>query len=348
MKFATKLLAIVLLITISACDRTQQAQLHQQQILALGTLVDISIYGSDDQTAQTAIQKITNEMEHIHHKWHAWQPSPLIRINEQLAAGETIELDNDSRDLIAKGINLAEQSDQLFNPAAGKLIALWGFHSDERLDTAPPSQEEINLLTQQAPKMSDLTLNGNRLSSSNASAQLDVGGFAKGYAIDTVIAELRKLGIKNAIVNAGGDLRAIGDKGERPWRIGIRDPRTPGVIASLTTQTDESVFTSGDYERYFYYDGKRYHHIIDPRSGYPAEGFASVTVVNKDATTADAAATAILIAGPEKWIQIAKAMRLEEVMVIDDAGTVFMTAAIAKRIRFEVEPAPKTVITSLP
>ncbi len=340
MKSFVRILLATLVVLLAACERAQPP-VYQQQILALGTLVDVSIYGTDEETAQKAIRIITNDMEHIHHQWHAWHASPLTRINEQLAAGETITLDNESHALLAKGIDLAERSNELFNPAAGQLIGIWGFHSDERRDTAPPSEAQIKKLTDQAPKMSDLELNGNQLSSHNPAVQIDVGGFAKGYAIDVAIDELRKLGINNAIVNAGGDLRAIGSKGERTWRIGVRDPRTPGVIASLTTEGDESVFTSGDYERYFFYDGKRYHHIIDPRSGYPAVGNSSVTVIHTDATTADAAATAIFIAGPKEWPETAKQMGIEDVMVIDDQGAITMTPSMAKRIRFEVEPAPE-------
>jgi len=341
------LLMLALVASLSACER-QPPQLYQQQVLALGTLVDISIYGADEETAQKAIRRVVNRMEQIHHQWHAWQPSPLTRINEQLAAGNTVQLDEESRALIAKGITLAEQSGQLFNPAAGRLFALWGFHNDERPDGAPPAQDKINAFKQQAPNMGDLVLEGDQLRSTNPAVQLDVGGFAKGYAVDVAIAELRKQGIDKAIINAGGDLRAIGDKGKRPWRIGIRDPRTPGVIASLTTQDDESVFTSGDYERYFYYQGKRYHHILDPRSGYPASGVSSVTVVHRDATTADAAATALFIAGVDGWPTVAKAMGVKEVMVIGETGKVYMTDAMAQRIRFELEPAPDTVIVALP
>lgn len=345
--FSVKIFFAAAICLITACDRQPQ-QLYQQQVLALGTLVDISIYGSDEETAHKAIQEITHEMEHIHHQWHGWQPSPLTRMNKQLANGDNVALDNESLLLISQGIKLAEQSDQLFNPAAGKLVALWGFHSDERVDGAPPSQQEIDTFIQQAPKMSDLQIEGNQLHSNNPAVQLDVGGFAKGYAVDLAIKKLRALGIKNAIVNAGGDLRAIGSKGKRAWRIGIRDPRSPGVIAALSTTDDESIFTSGDYERYFHYNGERYHHILDPRTGRPATGITSVTVAHKDATTADAAATAILIAGTKDWPAIANAMDLKDVMVIDETDTVYMTASMAKRIEFIVEPPPQTVIVQLP
>jgi thiamine biosynthesis lipoprotein len=191
--------------------------------------------------------------------------------------------------------------------------------------------------------MSDLRFDGHRLSSTNPAVQLDVGAFAKGYAVDEAIALLQQRGIDNAIVNAGGDLRAIGRHGDRPWHIGIRHPREPGVIAALDTVGDESVFTSGTYERYYDYDGHRYQHIIDPRSGHPSAGTLSVTVIDDNAATADAAATALLIAGPRQWTTVARHMGIDKAMLIDDQMTVYMTPAMQQRV--ELKRDLKTVVT---
>ncbi|ALP54691.1 thiamine biosynthesis protein ApbE [Candidatus Tenderia electrophaga] len=340
--FRHLLLPLLLLLTLSACE--QRPPVHQQQVLALGTLVDISLYDVDEEQAAQAVTAITNEMEAVHHDWHAWQPGELTYINQRLAQGESVSLDAEQQRLIQAGIALARASDDLFNPAVGALIALWGFHSDARPDAAPPNEDDITALVQAAPKMSRLQLEGGRLSSPNPAVMIDVGGYAKGYAVDRAIAALRRMGIDNAIVNAGGDLRAIGSKGGTAWRIGIRHPRQAGVLASLETRGDESVFTSGDYERYFEYQGQRYHHIIDPRSGRPARGAASVTIVHSDATTADAAATAVFIAGPKHWRETARQMGIDKAMLVDEAGTVHMTEAMAERVHFEVDPPPRTEI----
>ncbi len=342
MRFPGFILFIIWCFLLPGCE--QRPQVYQQQVLALGTLVDISLYGVDEEKAAKAITAVTHKMEAIHHDWHAWQPSKLTYINEQLATGNTVTLNAEQQTLIQNGIELARQSNNLFNPAAGKLIALWGFHSDERPDAAPPAESDIAALVVAAPTMSDLKLDADQLSSNNTEVLIDAGGYAKGYAVDQAIAELRKMGINNAIVNAGGDLRAIGNKGKRAWRIGIRHPRQPGVLASLETGQDESVFTSGDYERYFEYRGQRFHHIIDPRSGRPARGASSVTIIHQDATRADAAATAVFIAGAKHWRETARAMDITEAMLIDHEGTVYMTEAMSQRIRFETETPPKTII----
>ncbi|HSH29145.1 MAG TPA: FAD:protein FMN transferase, partial [Thiohalobacter sp.] len=124
-------------------------------------------------------------------------------------------------------------------------------------------------------------------------------------------------------------------------------PRAPGVLASIATRGDESIFTSGDYERYFEVNGKRYHHIIDPRSGYPANATASLTVIHTEAATADAAATALFVAG-DAWPRVAAGMGIEQVMRVRPDGTVELTPAMAERIRFETETEPAVVLRELP
>jgi thiamine biosynthesis lipoprotein len=249
--------------------------------------------------------------------------------------------------LITRADQLARASGELFNPAIGKLIGTWGFHSDEPL-LPPPTADTVAALVAQHPGMDDLRITGDTLQSSNPAVQLDFGAIAQGYAVDLAIAQLRALGIHNAIVNASGDIRVIGKRGTRAWRIGIRNPRGPGIIASIEMEGDESIVTSGTYERYFEYQGTRYHHIIDPRSGYPASGLVSVTVLHSDTTTADAASTALLVAGPEDWGKTARALGIKDVMLIDQTGKVILTPTLAARIRFEIAPAPQIEIRAIP
>jgi thiamine biosynthesis lipoprotein len=162
--------------------------------------------------------------------------------------------------------------------------------------------------------------------------KLGFGAFAKGTAVDAAIDALRAQGVDNAIINIGGDLRAIGSHGERPWVIGIRHPRQEGrMLASVAVQNDESVFTSGDYERYFSYEGKRYPHILDPRTGYPAREVISVTVIHQNAARADAAATALLVAGLD-WPQIAASMGIDRVMLMRADGQIEMSPAMAEHV----------------
>ena len=192
--------------------------------------------------------------------------------------------------------------------------------------------------------MYDIRYEGASLRGRNPAVQLDFGGFAKGYGVDRAVERLQAMGIRNAIVAAAGDIRVIGRHGDRPWRIGIRHPRQPGAIASLDMEGDENISTSGDYERYFEHAGRRYNHIIDPRTGYPAQGTASVTVVAHNGALADAAATGLFVAGPREWRKTAASLGVDQVMLVATDGTVYMTPGMAQRVRFEVTPAPTVVV----
>ena len=339
------LAALVLAASLTGCGEAPDS-LHKTQLLAMGTLINISIWTQDDALAQRAINAVTQEFTRDSERWHAWKPSALTKINSAIAAGKPAALDAQTRDLMVKAQAMAAASDQLFNPAIGRLIALWGFHSDDRPDDPPPGRARIEALLKEAPDMTDVHLDGDRLRSTNPNVQLDLGGIAKGYAVDLAVDRIRKMGVTDAIVDAGGDLRAIGRHGDRPWRIGIRNPKGPGVIASLQTRGDESIFTSGDYERYFTYKGKRYHHIIDPRTGYPSVGAASVTVIDRDAAKADAAATALMIAGPKGWRRTARAMGITDVMLVAQSGTVYMTPSMAGRVEFEAQRPPRVIVNA--
>lgn len=330
---------------LTAC--TAPPKVHSRSFLAFGTLVEVTVAGVEAEQAEAAIAAVEREFQYMHRSWHPWEAGALARVNELLATGEWFSVAPSVRPMIVEAGRLAEASGQRFNPAIGALVKLWGFHQDERPAGPPPAAEAIAELVAAQPRMSDLELDGIRLRSRNPAVVLDFGGFAKGYGIDRTVELLRRLGVENAIVNTGGDLRAIGSRGDRPWRIGVRDPRGEGVLASLETEGDTSVFTSGDYERYFDHDGERYHHILDPATGQPARGLVSVTVLAADGATADAAATALFVAGPESWPRVARDLGLARVMVVGADGSVHLTPGMARQVQIEdstravmVEPLP--------
>jgi len=336
-------LLLIATLGLTACSEAPP-QVHKAKLFTLGTLVDVSVLHPNEATAQQAVKIVEDELAIINSQWHAWRDSPLTLINQQLAQGKTVTINSVSHHFLQQAQTLAANSNQLFNPAIGSLVSLWGFHHDDRPDGAPPVKEKIAAALKQAPSMANITLTETTLASNNPAVQFDFGAFGKGYAIDRAVEQLKLAGIENAIVNAGGDLRAIGAKGDRPWRIGVRHPIEAGVIASIETNGDESVFTSGNYERFFDFDGKRYHHIINPRSGYPANDAISVTVIHNNAATADAAATALFIAGETEWPQIAKQMGIDEVMLIGNDLTIHMTPKMAQRIQLEIDDAQVNII----
>jgi len=321
---------------------------HHDTLYIFGTLLDLDLISRDDQLAQQAEIELDHMFQRMHRDWHGWKPlGELYELNRRIAAGDSgMPVSPEVAELITRSQKIYRDSDGLFNPAIGRLIGLWGFHQDELPHGAPPSRAAIDALLSHKPGMDDLDIRDGRLISRNPYVELDFGGFAKGYALELAEQRLKRMGIDNAMLNAGGDLCAMGRHGERPWRVGIRHPQGKGVIASVETEDGECVLTSGNYERYLEHDGVRYPHIIDPRTGQPVAEIASATVIDKNGGLADAAATALTVAGSKAWFPIARRMGLKYVMLVDEAGTVYMNPAMAKRIRFEGSRPAKIVISA--
>ncbi len=327
---------------LAGCGGNDRVQ--ERRFLAFGTLVDLSIHGVPAERADAAADVLEADFAQMHEAWHAWDPGPLGRVNRLVKSPEPFAVPPSLLELIREGQRLSRLSEGLFNPAIGELVDAWGFHQDDPAGHRPPSPETVAALVGAAPSMDDLDLDGITLRSRNPAVKLDFGAFGKGYGIDRAIGRLRELGIENAIVNGGGDLRAIGRRGDRPWRIAVRDPAGGDPLAVIETGGDESVFTSGDYERRFTWEGRDYHHIIDPRTGYPAEGARSVTVIHANATEADAAATALFIAGPAAWHRIARQMGIRYVLLVDAAGTLHMNPAMRDRVEL-LQPGRRIVVS---
>lgn len=339
--------------------------LYKEQLFVFGTIVEINIWG-ERQKAKQAAAVIAEDFRFMHRIFNPWEGGSLARMNEIFPTKFAFSVSPAVLPLIIKSKELSDKSNGLFNPAIGKLIKLWHFSdanldmsmgstptqiptsskpSSSKLAKAPPNAKLVSDLVSQAPAMSNIHIDGISIRSDNSALALDFGAIAKGYAVDMAIESLRAYGINNAIINAGGDLRAIGKHGDRNWLVGVRHPAGSGLIASLDINKDESVFTSGDYERFFEHNGERYHHIIDPRTGYPAADVTSVTVIHTNATVADAAATALFIAGPQHWHALAKSMGIKWVMLIDKKRTVYMNPAMAQRVKFEVKNVPHVVLS---
>jgi thiamine biosynthesis lipoprotein len=185
--------------------------------------------------------------------------------------------------------------------------------------------------------MRDLSLQGDAVTSANPAVQLDFGGYAKGYALDRAAELLRADGITNALINVGGNIMALGDHAGRPWHIGLDSPRGKGFVATLDLKDGEAIGTSGDYRRYYEIDGKRYAHIIDPRTGYPVPGVQSVTVlVSRRAgagALSDAASKPIFIEGLDGWRSAAARMGISSAMLVDMDGAIHVTSELKERLR---------------
>jgi thiamine biosynthesis lipoprotein len=324
---------LLLLWTLAACS--PPAPLYQQQAYVFGTLVEVSVHGVPEAQARQATAAVLARFDELHRTLHAWQPSDLSRLNTALAKGKRAPVTPELATMLRDAQGLSIQSNDLFNPAIGGLIALWGFHADTPQSRVPDAAAIAEWANKQ-PRMADLAIENGAVSSSNPAVQLDLGGYAKGRALDDAVAILKKHGVKNALVNIGGNVIALGAHGDRPWRVGIQHPRQPGTLAMLDLHDGEAIGTSGDYQRYFEAEGKRYCHLIDPRSGSPANGMQSVTVLvsgEHAGTRSDALSKPLFIDGAARLAQHAVRLGVADYLAVDSNGKVHVSPAMKARLR---------------
>ncbi|MCA1977599.1 MAG: FAD:protein FMN transferase [Thiobacillus sp.] len=328
-----RLLAFVCVLLLAGCAR--EPEVVKQQAYVFGTLVEVSVAGAPDAQAEAAIAAVLARFDALHRQLHAWQPSELSRLNAALARGESMQVSPGLAALLKDAQALAVQSGELFNPAIGGLIALWGFHADTPRAHVPDSSA-VAAWVKRRPRMSDLHLDGDTVSSANPAVQLDLGGYAKGAALDEAVVILKRHGIRHALVNIGGNVIALGERNGRPWRVGIQHPRQAGVLATLELANGEAIGTSGDYQRYFEANGRRYSHLIDPRTGFPAAGMRSVTILVSGAhagTRSDALSKPLFIDGAARLADTAARLGVTAWLAVDAAGRVRISPAMQARLR---------------
>ncbi len=309
---------------------------YQQQAYVFGTLVEVSIHGEPQPKAQAAAA-VLQEFDRLHRMLHAWQPSPLTELNQACANGERVAINPELANILRDAAAWAARSDDLFNPAIGGLVALWGFHSDS-FEARLPDPDEVRAWVARNPRMADVLIEpGGSVLCRNRAVQLDLGGYAKGLALDRARDILRNHGITNALVNIGGNIIALGSRGKRPWRVGVQHPRRPGAIAELDLFDGEAIGTSGDYQRFFELEGRRYAHIIDPRTGQPAQGTQAVTVLVPPGPQAgvlsDVASKPAFVAGATEWQVVLSKLGVTAAMRVDETGKISMTEAMKQRAR---------------
>lgn len=316
----------------------------RQESYVFGTRVDLAITGVPEDRARAAANRVLQDFDYLHRSYHAWQPSELSTLNDAIAAGRSHEVSAEFAAFIRQAQAVAAAGDHLFDPGIGRLIALWGFHTDD-IQPRLPEPGAVAALVAQHPSIADLRLDGNRVHSRNRSVAIDFGGYLKGVALDRAAASLRQDGIANALINIGGNVMALGsrDGAGTPWRIGIQHPRPQSVggapLATLDLRDGEAIGTSGDYHRFFEIGGRRYPHLLDPRSGFPAEGTQAVTVLVAPGPAvgmkSDALSKPIFIAGRD-WLAMAQKLGVTAVLKVGADGTVQATPAMQARIKIEI------------
>jgi FAD:protein FMN transferase len=273
----------------------------------MGTYVTVIVAGPEG-VASEAAEAALNRMEEVDDKFRIQNPeSPLYRFNEEgvpVADGEILKV-------VRAALELSRKTDGAFDVTVAPLVELWGFFTDSpRLPSPEEVRESLALVGYRRIAIQD-----GELRKLVDGTRIDLGGIAKGYAVGEGVRVLREHGVTSALIDAGGDVYALGRRGDELWKVGIRSPRGEDLLGYIEVE-DVAVMGSGDYERFFIKDGVRYHHIIDPSTGYPAAGVTGVTVLCPDPMMADAWATALFVLGPDRGLEIVESEPdLETIMV---------------------------------
>ncbi|NOZ62723.1 MAG: FAD:protein FMN transferase [Calditrichaeota bacterium] len=310
-----------LIVTLSAiflfsqCQMNNQLRPAAQTRILMDTVVQIVVYHPQktEEQLQTIIDRAFQRMEQIDSLTNNYSDSSRISFVNQNAAIKSVPVDTSLMKILRVSEEVSRQTAGNFDMTIGAIKKLWKFETEHpHVPEANSIRKNLELVNY---KLVELTAEKVKFQKSNVN--LDLGGIAKGYAIDEAIRIIKEAGVTDAMVNAGGDLRVISSdltRGKR--RIWLRHPRHEGKFVGWFPLDEGSVATSGDYERYFFQDSVRYHHILDPKTGYPARKCVSVTVQTKNATIADALATAIFVMGPQKGMIFVNQMPDAQALII--------------------------------
>jgi FAD:protein FMN transferase len=308
----------------------------------MGTEVTFSAYTGDPDAAEHAFAAAYDEIRRVETLMTDWErpgepESDIVKINK--AAGKKpVKVSAETIEVIQKSLEMSKRSEGAFDITFAAMHGLWKF--DEDMDKTIPTPEEI----EQRRKLinwRDVVVNdkAKTVKLRRVGMRMGLGGIAKGYAVDRCSAVLRAAGLQNFMVQAGGDLFVAGRKGAANWMVGVRDPRggARDIIARMPIQ-DHAFSTAGDYERGFVLGGRRYHHIIDPKTGYPATASREVTIFAPSAFLADALDDSVFILGPKKGMELVDSYPDCATLIVDAQNKVWMSKSLEGKLQRTAAP----------
>lgn len=317
-KQGLSILALLMILLLSSCRDTLSSP-HSETHFALGTTCTLTVYRKSDISAlETAFQAIDNVERLMSVNL---EDSEIAALN-RAAGQQAVSLSSDSMELLSSARRYAELSRGAFDPTVGPLASLWGIGTEE---ARIPENEEIGDALELVDYQ-DLKLypDVSKAYLKREGMRADLGAIAKGFAADQVVAALEAAGVQYAMINLGGNVFAMGERmGNGPWRIGVQNPdKERGKYLAVAQVENEAVVTSGKYERFFIEEGQRYHHILSTLDGYPIEnGIASVSIVDRNSTRADAFSTLLFALGLERGLDLAmETPFLKAVFVMEDGS----------------------------
>jgi FAD:protein FMN transferase len=292
----------------------------------MGTAIRVELWHEEPSAGEAALGAVMEEMHRIDRAMSPFKPeSELSRLNRE-AANAPVPISKEMFELVARSIEVSKLSGGAFDITFASVGCMFDYRkgikpTSEKIAAALPGIDYRHIRLDRRQCTIQFARNG---------VQIDLGGIAKGYAVDNCIALIKARGVKQALVVAGGDSRVLGDKRGRPWMIGIRDPRRKDTMVAMIPLVDAAISTSGDYERYFEADGVRHHHILDPKTGLSAAGVRSVTIVGPDATTTEGISKSVFVMGPERGIRFAESLPGIDAVIVDGAGNMHYTAGLRR------------------
>ena len=315
----------VALVTGGCFAAASQAEWFQREAAIMGTRVAVELWADDADAGRDAIEAVLSEMRRVDALMSHYKPdSELSRVN-QGAALAPVPVAPELSALIGKALQLSRLTDGAFDITYASVGYLYDYRRHVR-----PSEDQIESgLGAVNWRLVEVDRGASTVHFARDGVRIDLGGIAKGHAVDRAIGVLQSSGIAHAIVTAGGDSRIIGDRFGRPWMVGIRHPDDAERVIVRMPVVDEAISTSGDYERYFDEDGERYHHIIDPRTGRSAGEVRSVTIIGPDATTTDGLSTSVFVLGPERGLELVARMPGVEAVIVRRDGKVLYSPGLA-------------------
>lgn len=327
----------------SGCSRESPSQAAPAEIVersrvSMGSEVHLTAWTSDERAATAAFEAVFDEFDRLDGLMSVWKEgSDIERLNR--AAGEKpVPVGPEMREVLSMARQASEWTEGKFDVTFGALSGLWKFDHD--LDGNIPARADV---LARLPLIDYQKLDVDEVKGTaflrQKGMRAHLGGIGKGYAVDRAAAIMRGRGINDFMIQSGGDLYVAGSRGDRPWRAGIQDPRGPaGSIFAAMDLSDSAFSTSGDYERSFMKDGRRYHHIIDPDSGEPAQGSRSVTIVTARAVVADGLSTGVFILGPDKGMALIERLQGVEGVIVTTSNNLLVSSGLTRRLVVRAPP----------
>ncbi|MHB8170645.1 MAG: FAD:protein FMN transferase [Thermincolia bacterium] len=296
--------------------------------IIMDTLMEITAYGEN---GSPAVEMAFDEIHRINGLLSRYDSNSEVTKINRFAGIKAVAVSPETFFVINKAVYYANLSEGAFDPTVGPLVDLWAIGTPQA--RIPPPEEINHVLKLVDFRQIILNEKTATIFLPKAGMELDLGAVAKGYAVGRAVDVLRQNGIATAKIDAGGDIMVMGTKpGGQPWRLGIKHPRGKEKLLATLTAVNENLVTSGDYQRFFMDQGRRYHHIFDPRTGYPVRDLISATIVTGDPLLGDILSTAVFVLGPQKGLALTGEIKGTGVIMVTPEGKVLLSPGLEKRV----------------